>query len=183
MNEMPFCSRLDNQIDAFDCWVDSPSAGSDPQKPPWIRDAEAARCRNNSWSLSRQPSVHGGSARVPLSDLLSNPGIETPLLITDWLRAGRPFLSLRLLTGDLCVFFCAAEYADASLSSWVNKERFQGYLQIDGFTLYELGETGDAWVTFFHPPVVTNESFPRSSPQKHPIGQRKQVTYGCFCLF
>ncbi|KAG8009578.1 Protein disulfide-isomerase TMX3 [Nibea albiflora] len=34
------------------------------------------------------------------------------------------------------------EYEDASLSSWVNKERFQGYLQIDGFTLYELGETG-----------------------------------------
>lgn len=24
----------------------------------------------------------------------------------------------------------------------MNKERFQGYLQIDGFTLYELGETG-----------------------------------------
>lgn len=37
---------------------------------------------------------------------------------------------------------CVAEYEDASLSSWVNKERFQGYLQIDGFTLYELGETG-----------------------------------------
>ena len=35
-----------------------------------------------------------------------------------------------------------AEYEDGSLSSWVNKERFQGYLQIDGFTLYELGETG-----------------------------------------
>uniref|UniRef100_A0A6Q2Z5V8 protein disulfide-isomerase n=1 Tax=Esox lucius TaxID=8010 RepID=A0A6Q2Z5V8_ESOLU len=29
-----------------------------------------------------------------------------------------------------------------SLSSWVNKERFRSYLQIDGFTLYELGETG-----------------------------------------
>lgn len=37
---------------------------------------------------------------------------------------------------------CVAEYEDASLSSWVNRERFQGYLQIDGFTLYELGETG-----------------------------------------
>ncbi|TNN44390.1 Protein disulfide-isomerase TMX3 [Liparis tanakae] len=36
------------------------------------------------------------------------------------------------------------QYADASLSSWVNKERFQGYLQIDGFTLYELGETAGA---------------------------------------
>uniref|UniRef100_A0A8C2XGB4 protein disulfide-isomerase n=1 Tax=Cyclopterus lumpus TaxID=8103 RepID=A0A8C2XGB4_CYCLU len=39
-------------------------------------------------------------------------------------------------------YFTYDEYADASLSSWVNKERFQGYLQIDGFTLYELGETG-----------------------------------------
>ncbi|XP_035468730.2 protein disulfide-isomerase TMX3 isoform X4 [Scophthalmus maximus] len=38
--------------------------------------------------------------------------------------------------------FTYDEYADGSLSSWVNKERFQGYLQIDGFTLYELGETG-----------------------------------------
>ncbi|KAL6462579.1 hypothetical protein MHYP_G00290010 [Metynnis hypsauchen] len=37
---------------------------------------------------------------------------------------------------------CVAEYEDGSLSSWVNRERFQGYLQIDGFTLYELGETG-----------------------------------------
>uniref|UniRef100_G3NM64 protein disulfide-isomerase n=1 Tax=Gasterosteus aculeatus aculeatus TaxID=481459 RepID=G3NM64_GASAC len=51
-------------------------------------------------------------------------------------------------------YFTYDEYADASLSSWVNKERFQGYLQIDGFTLYELGETGDAWVTFFHPPAL-----------------------------
>nr|XP_046227169.1 protein disulfide-isomerase TMX3 isoform X2 [Scatophagus argus] len=39
-------------------------------------------------------------------------------------------------------YFTYDEYEDASLSSWVNKERFQGYLQIDGFTLYELGETG-----------------------------------------
>lgn len=38
-----------------------------------------------------------------------------------------------------------AEYEDGSLSSWVNKERFQGYLHIDGFTLYELGETGSAF--------------------------------------
>ncbi|XP_062235398.1 protein disulfide-isomerase TMX3-like [Platichthys flesus] len=38
--------------------------------------------------------------------------------------------------------FTYDEYEDGSLSSWVNKERFQGYLQIDGFTLYELGETG-----------------------------------------
>ncbi|KAK0153572.1 Protein disulfide-isomerase TMX3 [Merluccius polli] len=35
-----------------------------------------------------------------------------------------------------------SEYEDGSLSSWINKERFQGYLQIDGFTLYELGDTG-----------------------------------------
>ncbi|KAK3514997.1 hypothetical protein QTP70_003263 [Hemibagrus guttatus] len=34
------------------------------------------------------------------------------------------------------------EYEDGSLASWVNRERFQSYLQIDGFTLYELGETG-----------------------------------------
>uniref|UniRef100_A0A8C4HH33 protein disulfide-isomerase n=1 Tax=Dicentrarchus labrax TaxID=13489 RepID=A0A8C4HH33_DICLA len=39
-------------------------------------------------------------------------------------------------------YFTYDEYEDSSLSSWVNKERFQGYLQIDGFTLYELGETG-----------------------------------------
>nr|XP_061810133.1 protein disulfide-isomerase TMX3-like [Nerophis lumbriciformis] len=39
-------------------------------------------------------------------------------------------------------YFTYDEYADGSLSSWVNRERFQGYLQIDGFTLYELGETG-----------------------------------------
>uniref|UniRef100_A0A8C6MAS9 protein disulfide-isomerase n=1 Tax=Nothobranchius furzeri TaxID=105023 RepID=A0A8C6MAS9_NOTFU len=39
--------------------------------------------------------------------------------------------------------FTYDEYEDGSLSSWVNKERFQGYLQIDGFTLYELGETGE----------------------------------------
>lgn len=39
-------------------------------------------------------------------------------------------------------YFTYDEYGDGSLSSWVNKERFQGYLQIDGFTLYELGETG-----------------------------------------
>uniref|UniRef100_A0A672JBM6 protein disulfide-isomerase n=1 Tax=Salarias fasciatus TaxID=181472 RepID=A0A672JBM6_SALFA len=40
-------------------------------------------------------------------------------------------------------YFTYDEYEDGSLSSWVNKERFQGYLQIDGFTLYELGETGN----------------------------------------
>ncbi|KAM4606140.1 protein disulfide-isomerase TMX3 [Polymixia lowei] len=39
-------------------------------------------------------------------------------------------------------YFTYDEYEDGTLSSWVNKERFQGYLQIDGFTLYELGETG-----------------------------------------
>uniref|UniRef100_A0A6Q2XCR5 protein disulfide-isomerase n=2 Tax=Esox lucius TaxID=8010 RepID=A0A6Q2XCR5_ESOLU len=39
-------------------------------------------------------------------------------------------------------YFTYNEYTDGSLSSWVNKERFRSYLQIDGFTLYELGETG-----------------------------------------
>uniref|UniRef100_A0A8C6UHL8 protein disulfide-isomerase n=1 Tax=Neogobius melanostomus TaxID=47308 RepID=A0A8C6UHL8_9GOBI len=34
-------------------------------------------------------------------------------------------------------YFTYDEYVDGSLSSWVNKERFQGYLQIDGFTLYD----------------------------------------------
>lgn len=47
-----------------------------------------------------------------------------------------------LNANGLLLSLCVAEYEDASLSSWVNKERFQGYLQIDGFTLYELGETG-----------------------------------------
>uniref|UniRef100_A0A8C5HZC1 protein disulfide-isomerase n=1 Tax=Gouania willdenowi TaxID=441366 RepID=A0A8C5HZC1_GOUWI len=41
-------------------------------------------------------------------------------------------------------YFTYDEYEDGSLSSWVNKERFLGYLQIDGFTLYELGETGNS---------------------------------------
>lgn len=49
----------------------------------------------------------------------------------------------------LCLSLCVAEYEDASLSSWVNKERFQGYLQIDGFTLYELGETGAVCIKTF----------------------------------
>lgn len=34
------------------------------------------------------------------------------------------------------------EYVDGDLSAWINRERFQGYLNIDGFTLYELGDTG-----------------------------------------
>ncbi|KAI7789705.1 hypothetical protein IRJ41_003491 [Triplophysa rosa] len=38
-------------------------------------------------------------------------------------------------------YFTYDEYEDGSLSSWVNRERFQSYMQIDGFTLYELGET------------------------------------------
>lgn len=40
------------------------------------------------------------------------------------------------------IYFTYDEYEDGSLSSWVNRERFQSYLPIDGFTLYELGETG-----------------------------------------
>eukprot|EP00079_Xenopus_tropicalis_P012565 XP_002939661.1 PREDICTED: protein disulfide-isomerase TMX3 [Xenopus tropicalis] len=39
-------------------------------------------------------------------------------------------------------YFVYDEYEDGDLSSWVNKERFEGYLHIDGFTLYELGDTG-----------------------------------------
>ncbi|KAM3928754.1 protein disulfide-isomerase TMX3 [Leptodactylus fuscus] len=39
-------------------------------------------------------------------------------------------------------YFIYDEYEDGDLSSWVNKERFEGYLHVDGFTLYELGDTG-----------------------------------------
>ncbi|KAK6492318.1 protein disulfide-isomerase TMX3-like [Huso huso] len=39
-------------------------------------------------------------------------------------------------------YFVYDEYEDGDLSSWINKERFQGYLHIDGFTLYELEDTG-----------------------------------------
>ncbi|XP_060756045.1 protein disulfide-isomerase TMX3-like [Neoarius graeffei] len=39
-------------------------------------------------------------------------------------------------------YFTYDEYEDGSLASWVNRERFQSYMQIDGFILYELGETG-----------------------------------------
>ncbi|XP_032078691.1 protein disulfide-isomerase TMX3 [Thamnophis elegans] len=39
-------------------------------------------------------------------------------------------------------YFVYDEYVDGDLSAWVNRERFQGYLKIDGFTLYELGDTG-----------------------------------------
>lgn len=60
---------------------------------------------------------------------------------------------LLLLRDYVCL--CVAEYEDASLSSWVNKERFQGYLQIDGFTLYELGETGGVCIKF----VIQNMFF------------------------
>ncbi|XP_007886209.1 protein disulfide-isomerase TMX3 [Callorhinchus milii] len=40
------------------------------------------------------------------------------------------------------VYYVYDEYEDGDLSSWVNKEKFQGYVYIDGFTLYELSETG-----------------------------------------
>lgn len=39
--------------------------------------------------------------------------------------------------------FLMSEYEDGDLSSWINRERFQGYLHVDGFTLYELGDTGE----------------------------------------
>ncbi|XP_023655969.1 protein disulfide-isomerase TMX3-like [Paramormyrops kingsleyae] len=38
--------------------------------------------------------------------------------------------------------FVYDEYADGSLSSWVSRERFLSYLPIDGYTLYDLGDTG-----------------------------------------
>ncbi|XP_023648751.2 protein disulfide-isomerase TMX3-like isoform X2 [Paramormyrops kingsleyae] len=39
-------------------------------------------------------------------------------------------------------YFLYDAYQHGELSSWVNKERFRGYLDIDAFTLYELAETG-----------------------------------------
>uniref|UniRef100_A0A8B9HJY2 protein disulfide-isomerase n=1 Tax=Astyanax mexicanus TaxID=7994 RepID=A0A8B9HJY2_ASTMX len=49
--------------------------------------------------------------------------------------------------------FGVAEYEDGSLSSWVNRERFQSYLQIDGFTLYE-----KILLTFFNTAQVRGKS-------------------------
>ncbi|XP_066102537.1 protein disulfide-isomerase TMX3 isoform X1 [Saccopteryx bilineata] len=39
-------------------------------------------------------------------------------------------------------YFVYDEYEDGDLSSWINRERFQNYLAVDGFLLYELGDTG-----------------------------------------
>ncbi|XP_072808145.1 protein disulfide-isomerase TMX3 isoform X2 [Vicugna pacos] len=39
-------------------------------------------------------------------------------------------------------YFVYDEYEDGDLSSWINRERFQNYLTMDGFLLYELGDTG-----------------------------------------
>ncbi|XP_074130278.1 protein disulfide-isomerase TMX3 isoform X2 [Sminthopsis crassicaudata] len=39
-------------------------------------------------------------------------------------------------------YFVYDEYEDGDLKSWVNRERFQNYLTVDGFTLYELTDTG-----------------------------------------
>ncbi|XP_045383312.1 protein disulfide-isomerase TMX3 isoform X3 [Lemur catta] len=39
-------------------------------------------------------------------------------------------------------YFVYDEYEDGDLSSWINRERFQSYLTMDGFLLYELGDTG-----------------------------------------
>ncbi|KAJ8277008.1 hypothetical protein GJAV_G00070380 [Gymnothorax javanicus] len=39
-------------------------------------------------------------------------------------------------------YFTYDEYQEASLSTWISKERFLRYLQVDAFVLYELGETG-----------------------------------------
>ncbi|XP_073878447.1 protein disulfide-isomerase TMX3 isoform X3 [Macaca fascicularis] len=38
-------------------------------------------------------------------------------------------------------YFVYDEYEDGDLSSWINRERFQNYLAMDGFLLYELGDT------------------------------------------
>ncbi|XP_025221188.1 protein disulfide-isomerase TMX3 isoform X2 [Theropithecus gelada] len=39
-------------------------------------------------------------------------------------------------------YFVYDEYEDGDLSAWINRERFQNYLAMDGFLLYELGDTG-----------------------------------------
>ncbi|MBZ3887360.1 Protein disulfide-isomerase TMX3 [Sciurus carolinensis] len=39
-------------------------------------------------------------------------------------------------------YFVYDEYEDGDLSAWINRERFQNYLTMDGFLLYELGDTG-----------------------------------------
>ncbi|XP_049638136.1 protein disulfide-isomerase TMX3 isoform X1 [Suncus etruscus] len=39
-------------------------------------------------------------------------------------------------------YFVYDEYEDGDLSAWINRERFQNYIPMDGFVLYELGETG-----------------------------------------
>ncbi|XP_040841037.1 protein disulfide-isomerase TMX3 isoform X2 [Ochotona curzoniae] len=39
-------------------------------------------------------------------------------------------------------YFIYDEYEDGDLSAWINRERFQNYLTVDGFLLYELGDTG-----------------------------------------
>uniref|UniRef100_A0A9L0TTF7 Protein disulfide-isomerase TMX3 n=1 Tax=Equus caballus TaxID=9796 RepID=A0A9L0TTF7_HORSE len=39
-------------------------------------------------------------------------------------------------------YFVYDEYEDGDLSSWISRERFQNYLTVDGFLLYELGDTG-----------------------------------------
>lgn len=38
---------------------------------------------------------------------------------------------------------CFSEYEDGDLSAWINRERFQNYIPMDGFVLYELGDTGN----------------------------------------
>ncbi|XP_063087564.1 protein disulfide-isomerase TMX3 isoform X3 [Cavia porcellus] len=39
-------------------------------------------------------------------------------------------------------YFVYDEYEDGDLSAWISRERFQNYLTMDGFLLYELGDTG-----------------------------------------
>lgn len=91
------------------------------------------------WMLNSCPALYSlESVQLVNTDLSSNPGTNTLFSykqVVSWIST-LCFCFWKILS------LCVAEYEDASLSSWVNKERFQGYLQIDGFTLYELGETG-----------------------------------------
>jgi len=40
----------------------------------------------------------------------------------------------------LSCFIIFIEFLDGDLSSWINRERFPTYFQIDSFSLYQMGE-------------------------------------------
>lgn len=40
--------------------------------------------------------------------------------------------------------FCVSEEQDGELKSWIKRERFPNFFLIDGYTLYAMGESGNA---------------------------------------